>query len=171
MRKSEKDLLNELIDAAALDQPKARRLLKRRPELLRAGYSLGETALHFLAIENYTEAVRFLAQAGADVNAKDQFGDTPLISAAFLGHGEMVRILLRFGANPNAQSEAMDNVLHCAVHSGSAPAVDALLQAGADPHYRTDIGETLFSVLPRPGIKREAILAVLKKYGISKSEG
>ena len=49
--------------------------------------------------------------------------------------------------------------------------VDALLQAGADPHYRTDIDETVFSNLPRPGVKREAILAVLKKYGISKGEG
>jgi uncharacterized protein len=126
--------------------------------------------LHFLAIENYTEAVRFLAQAGADVNAKDKFGDTPLISAALLGHEEMVRILLQFGANPNAQSVAWDNVLHCAVHSGSATIMDALLQAGADPHYRTDIDETVFSNLPGPGEKREAILAVLKKYGISKGE-
>jgi len=46
-----------------------------------------------------------------------------------------------------------------------------LLQAGADPHYRTELDETLFSVLPTPGTKREAILAVLKKHGISKSEG
>ena len=95
MKNKEKDLLNELIDAAVQDQQKARLLLKRHPELLRADYSLGETVLHFLAIENYTGAVRFLAEAGADVNAKDKFGDTPLLSDA-KRYKEMVHILLQF---------------------------------------------------------------------------
>jgi len=44
----------------------------------------GETALHFAALAS-DPVVKFLAESGADLNAKDRQGRTPLDMA--LGHG------------------------------------------------------------------------------------
>jgi ankyrin repeat protein len=169
MSQNETDLLNELIDAVVQDRQKARQMLKRHPSLLNARRGLGETAIHFLAVEGCTEGVQFLAVAGADVNAKNEFGDTPLIDAALLGKAEVVRTLLSFGADPNAKSTTMDNALHCAIKSGSSVVVEALLLAGGNPSYRTELGETVFSALPKSNIQqRQAILEVFKKYSIER---
>jgi len=170
MTKSEAELLNELIDAAVQDQQKARQMLQRHPGLLQARLGLGETALHFLAVEGYAEGVRFLALAGADVNAQNEFGDTPLIDAALLGREEVVRTLLSLGADANAKSTTKDNALHCAIRSGNSVVVDALLEAGANPRYRTELGETVFNALPKSKPQqRQAILAVFKQHGIDPS--
>lgn len=97
---TEDELLNELIDAAVLDHDRARELLRRHPQLLHAKKSLGETSLHFLAVENYPVGVDFLAKAGADVNTRNEFDKTPLMEAKLLGYEEMVKLLLSHGANP-----------------------------------------------------------------------
>ena len=57
-------------------------MLAQRPELLDARWIHDETVLHFLAIEGFTEGVRFLAVRGADVNAVNEFGDTALVDIA-----------------------------------------------------------------------------------------
>ena len=44
------------------------------------------------------EAVRVLAEAGADVASRDKFGTTPLQMAARGGHREIVRLLGQHGA-------------------------------------------------------------------------
>ncbi len=171
MSQNETDLLNELIDAVVQDRQKARQMLKRHPSLLNARRGLGETAIHFLAVEGCTEGVQFLAVAGADVNAKNEFGDAPVIDAALLGKAEVVRTLLSFGADPNATSTTKDNALHCAIRSGNPAVVDVLLQAGASPSYRTELGETVFSALPKSDIRqRQAIMKVFKKYSIERTE-
>lgn len=166
MAMNESDLLDELIDAVVLDQAKARRIIQAHPGVLNARRSLGETALHHLAIENFPEGVRFLAQAGADVNTKNESDNTPLIDATILGNTEVVCILLLFGADPNIASVINDNALHNAICSGNSEIVDALLQAGADPNYCTSIGDTVFTALSEAKTQREAILAILTKYGI-----
>lgn len=170
MPKQEVGLLNELIDAAVLDQRKARHLLRRHPHLLHARRSLGETALHFLAVEGYAESVRFLALVGANVNVQNEFGDTPLIDAALLGREDVVKTLLAFNADVNATSVTKGAALQCAISSGNPAVVDALLQAGANPSYRNELGETVFSSLPKSNpSQRQAILAVFKKHSIERS--
>ena len=171
MPQNESDLLNDLIDAVVQDQPKAQQMLKRHPGLLHARRGLGETALHFLAVEGYAEGVRFLAVAGADVNAKNEFGDTPLIDAALLGKAKVVRTLLSLGADPNAKSTTKDNALHCAIRSGNSAVVDVLLQAGANASYQTELGETVFSALPKSNFQqRQAILQAFKKHSIERTK-
>jgi len=63
----------------------------------RTARPLGETALHFLAVEAYLEGVRFLAEAGTDVNATSRFEGTALLDAVGLGSAEMVALLLEHG--------------------------------------------------------------------------
>src|SRR5580658_6642895 len=90
--------LIDLIDAAVDDHDKALQLLKRMPDLIARRNRLNETALHFLAVENYPKGVEFLCCHGADVNTKDFSEGTPLLDAEALGYEEVVRILLAHGA-------------------------------------------------------------------------
>ena len=88
----------ELRNDASCDQHRARKLILYDPSIIEARNSLGETALHYLAVENAVEAVEFLAGQGADVNCRNTFGDAAIMEAAQLGYVEMVDLLLRLGA-------------------------------------------------------------------------
>jgi ankyrin repeat protein len=161
-----KTLVGEFIDASVEDRHRAAELLAEHPDLLNARWIHGETVLHFLAIEGFTDGVRFLAERGADVNAVNDFGDSPLIDVALLGRTEIAEVLLRHGANPNARSTTQDPPLHCAVERGHERLADVLLAAGADAHSVTELGGSLFDALPPSGPERESILAVLAKHGV-----
>jgi ankyrin repeat protein len=164
------ELIGEFIDAAVRDQKHAAKLLQAHPDLINARWLHSETVLHFLAVERFPDAVRFLAERGADVNLVDAFGDAPLIHVAFLGHTEIVEILLSHGANANATSTTHNNPLHCAVERAHEDIVALLLAAGADPRYRSDLDETIFDVVPFSGPERERMLAVLATYGLIPDE-
>ena len=160
-------LFDELVDAAERDHPRARQLLIEHPGILSARGRFGETPLHFLAVEGFADAVRFLAESGADVNLPNDMGESPLLEVAALGNADVAAVLLRFGADPNAQSETRDNVLHAAVQAGNARLVEILLDAGANARYRTDLDETVFDALPDDSDKRAEVLRVLAERGIS----
>ena len=164
--KLEKDLIGQFIDAVIQDQPKAQLLLKDYPALLDSRWIYNESVLHFLAVEDYVDGVRFLGQLGADVDSKNEFGDTALIDVASLGNDKLAEILLEHGANPNANSETNDNPLHCAVASGNARLVGLLLDYGAKYNYETDIGETVLDVLPQKEASRRAVLEEFAKRNI-----
>ena len=161
-------LIAEFIDAVVEDRKKAQALISGCPELLRARYLHGGTVLHFLAVERYADAVRWLAEHGCDVDTPNDFGDSPLIDVATLGIVPVAEILLRHGANPNATSRSQDNVLHAAVRSGDARLVSLLLDSGADPRYVTDLDETIFDAVELSRGDRDELLSVLEKYGIAK---
>ena len=167
MARTPTELFDELVDAAAQDRSRARELLAAHPDLIRSRGRFGETPLHFLAVEGFANAVRFLGEAGADVDAPNEAGVPPLMDAAILGNDQVVEVLLTLGANPNATSPTHDNVLHAAARSGNARLVSLLLDAGADARYRTDLDETVFDALPADGTGRASILKVLADYGVT----
>ena len=92
-----KALVGEFIDAVVQDRERAARLLAAHPDLIEARWIHGETLLHFLAVEGFIDAVRFLAERGADVNAVNEFGDAPLIDIAALGIADAAGVLLCHG--------------------------------------------------------------------------
>jgi len=110
MALSDNSLFDQLVDAAVLDQPAAELLLRQHPELIRATNRLGETALHFLAVENYPEGVAFLARHGAPVDARNEWQRTPLMEATMVGATQAVRQLLACGADPSAETPDGDTV-------------------------------------------------------------
>jgi hypothetical protein len=164
-------LIGEFIDAAVRDHERAAALLTGHPELLNARWLHGETVLHFVAVEGFTEGVTFLAGHGADVNAVSDGGHCPLIDVTVLGHTEIAEVLLRHGADPNARSDTRDNVLHCAVASANVRLVALLLAAGADARYRTGLGESVFDAVPVSGPEREEILSLLAERGVTPDSG
>lgn len=57
------------------------------------------TPLWCAAVEGRLEALRVLAEAGADVNASSDSGSTPVRSACFMTHLDVVRFLVARGAD------------------------------------------------------------------------
>jgi len=165
----ERALVGEFIDAAVQDPPKAIQLLREFPELREARWIHQETALHFLAVEGYADAVRLLGTLGFDPNLPNEFGDSPVIDTATVGDDAMAEVLLGPGADPNARSETMDNALHCAVRRGNARRVHLLLSAGAKADYVTSIDQTVFDALPEEPTLWTAVESVLQQHGVKKN--
>ena len=86
-------------------------------------------------------AIRVLAEAGADVNAKDVFGGTPLIQAALnYPNLELITALIEAGADVNAEGSP----LFSAAQSTSNPeVVVALIEAGANVSDAALVGAVL----------------------------
>jgi ankyrin repeat protein len=125
------------------DLAKAAEILDRHPKLIRSTNSLGETVLHYLAVEGRAEAVELLLKRGAVVDTRDFSNATPLHHAAQLGYVDLVRLLLFHEADVKAVDHNQETALHFAARSkGAAEIVSLLLQAGADVNA--------FSGLERP---------------------
>lgn len=96
-----------------------------------------------LAIENDNcEAVRRLAQLGADVLAEGPRGETPLLQAACSGRPDMVRCLLDLGADPDDLKVHPLPPLLAAVLWGNLADLEALLLAGTPVNQTAPDGRT-----------------------------
>jgi ankyrin repeat protein len=161
------EIVRAFIDASVEDRATAERLLVEYPALRDARYLHGETILHFLAVEDYREAVEYLAAHGFDVNSRNEFGDPPLIDVVTLGNYELAKLLLEYGASPNVESKVVGTPLHRAIEKGDVQMVRLLLEAGADPHYRTQYGETVSDALTTvEEPTRREIVAILAEHGV-----
>ena len=118
-----------LINACFDSLVEAHSLLQREPQLIVACTGLGETALHYLAVEDQLPAVQWLVDRGAAVNTVNNVGTTPLSDAASLGYVEMVAYLLSAGARVDLPGET-DPTLHAAVRGANTRVVSMLLEAG-----------------------------------------
>jgi len=116
-------------------------LLDREPDLRDVRDSLGETPLHYLAVENHIEAVKALVEKGADANTLNNFGGSPLSDAAGLGNVDLVKYLLSVGAKLQLPQQE-EKVLHSAVRSGRAEMVKVILDAGAAVNDVESLDET-----------------------------
>jgi ankyrin repeat protein len=69
-----------------------------------------------------------LAEAGADVNARQQAGYVPLHAAALNGDVETARVLIEHGADRGARADNQQSALDMALQKGNAGMV-ALLES------------------------------------------
>jgi len=84
----------------------------------------------FLAVgSGKAEAVRYLLDQGADVNAREQFGQTPLTEAAFHGNIAVIKELLLRGADVNAIADE-GTALDVAIKTNNAAVTDLLKHHG-----------------------------------------
>lgn len=103
----------------------------------------GFTALHWAAQWNHAEIADLVIDAGADVNAGDQYQVTPLALACLNASSAMVERLLEAGADPNAAQESGETALMTCARSGRWSAVSPLVARGADLNARErDHGQT-----------------------------
>ncbi|MEI6232001.1 MAG: ankyrin repeat domain-containing protein [Planctomycetota bacterium] len=96
-------MLIKLMNFAVNDPKLARKLVKEHPEVLNLRTAIGETALHYLAIENYSDAVQLLIDLGADVNVENEFGKTVLHEAIICDAQPTIAILKSAGAKDNGK--------------------------------------------------------------------
>lgn len=67
---------------------------------------IGETMLHWYAIEGSPEVLQRLVALGFDLDATDDSGDYPLFSAAFIARWDNVRVLRAAGARRSGVTQA-----------------------------------------------------------------
>lgn len=88
-------------------------LLNRQPALLHLTNGIGETVLHFLAVENDLKGVAWLHARGADLDTKNMFGTPVLFEVASLEYKELFDWFLLNGANAKVvDAESQDVVLY-----------------------------------------------------------
>jgi ankyrin repeat protein len=106
----------------------------------------GWTLLHWAAQEGSPPIIRYLLEAGADVQAQDSLGFTPLaiaIGEAENGMTDKTHALLNSGASPNTRIHGGGGVLHTASAWGYLEIVKVLLSvAGIDVNLRDEEGHT-----------------------------
>jgi len=89
----------------AKDFDAAAKLLTAEPGLLRATNGIGETVLHFLAVEDDLEGVAWLHSRGADINTKNEFGTPALFEVASLGYQDLFYWFVAHGADVDARDQ------------------------------------------------------------------
>ena len=89
--------LRNLVFSKRLDE--AKQLIVERPSLLTETNSCGETALHFLAVENDLQGVAWLHEKGQSVDSIDAFGEPVIFAVAKLRYRELFEWFVNAGAD------------------------------------------------------------------------
>ena len=142
LREHVRDL--DVFEAAAFgDVDRLTRLRADDPAVVHARSGDGFTPLHLAAFFGQTEAVRFLLERGAEVDASGAgwMTGTALHSAASGRHADVIALLLGAGADPNARQSGGWTPLHAATANDDETSVRLLLEAGADPAATNDDGQ------------------------------
>jgi ankyrin repeat protein len=119
--------------------------------------------LHAAAAAGSLADIRRLADAGADLNARDGNGRTPLHVAAFAGHPAAARALIASGADPGLLDNQRYDAVTVAAVRDDIGTLQALLAAGASAKLVTSVydGTALIAAahLGHDGVVRELIRA------------
>lgn len=84
---------------------------------LRTG-PMGGTLLHAATGYDTKRKVDLLLDAGADIDARDDYGSTPIVRAAMLNQYDLVYKLLNLGADYRIRNNGGSDVVSCIVSSG-----------------------------------------------------
>ena len=87
--------------------------------------------LHWAAIYNHLEIVRFYVESGHDKEVGSEYGQPPLMAAARKGHLEVVRYLVEQGADKNVKC-GVDSPFSTAAYRGHLEVVRYLGEQGVD---------------------------------------
>ena len=87
-----------LISACFQSLGEARELVEADPDCIRYQSTLGETAFHYVIVENRLDLAEFLLAAGSEINKADHYGATPLMHAVMLDHRDLIKWLIERGA-------------------------------------------------------------------------
>lgn len=95
--------------------------------------------LHKAAHENNLKHITQLAQAGADLNARDGYGRTPAHVAAFASHDEALEALAKAGADMNALEKGKYDVVTIAAVRNDPELLSLAVELGNRADLTTSI--------------------------------
>jgi len=121
---------------AVRDTKLTRKHVERHPGVLDLRTGLGETALHYLAVENYADAVQLLIDLGAEVNVQNKFGHSALSEALQVNAKETVDVLQRAGAVANHRLHLTGGFREPSLALSSAASRKTLHPRAASSHQR-----------------------------------
>ena len=105
--------------------------IDEHPELIRACNDEGFTLLHQAATHDCHEALRYLIQKGAAVDAKGPTGEQPLHLAAYNGSQPCIRTLVKEGAPIEGLDDDGCTPLYFTCMSDDLFAAECLVELGA----------------------------------------
>ena len=85
-------------------------LLARIPSLRSAVDGMGETVLHYLAVENDHQGVSWLSSQGFDINTRNVFGTPVVFEVAQLDYRDLLQWFISSGANVKCQDSDGNNI-------------------------------------------------------------
>jgi uncharacterized protein len=146
---------------------------KKNPSIVNSFSGDGFTALHLAAFFGHKDAVRFLIEKGADVNAvaKNMMKVMPLHSAVAHNQVEISEMLVQRGADVNATQEGGITPLHESAQNGNVEITELLIENGAKVNARTTDGRTPFALTGTEGReagpkeKRAKVAEILREHG------
>lgn len=120
-----------LVNAVKRQDERAVRTLIKQKVDVNATQLDGATALHWATQTGQTPIVVALLEAGARVDAINDYGVTPLWLAAHNGHAAIANALLEHGAQPDKALPSGETPLMTAARGGQLAIVNSLLAKGA----------------------------------------
>ncbi|MEI2742137.1 MAG: DUF4240 domain-containing protein [Candidatus Competibacter sp.] len=101
----------------------AERLLHETPTLLQLKNSIGETVLHFLAVENDLEGVAWLKSKGFELNTKNCFDEPVIFEVAQLGYKELFLWFIENGTDIHIQDGDGQDIFNYLLDHGSSEGI------------------------------------------------
>jgi len=154
----------EIRDAILENATRAFERIRADRALLDARSGLGETLMHWFAVEYREDIVRALLALGAAVDPRNHFGSTPFAEASQLENQSMCRLLLEHGAQVDTIDQNGETPLMNAAFLGKAEMCRFLLDSGASPAFAlADFGSVLGAAID--GGRIEIVEMILDRLG------
>jgi len=125
---------------------------------------LGETLLHWFAVENEPATVAFFHERGVAIDARSDLGGTALIDCARVGHTDLCGWLLDHGADPALRDDAGESAVSAAACAGRYSTLECILAriAGHDLATFFDDSDAHFALTSGD----ERVIAALNARGL-----
>lgn len=117
----------ELLEACFADPEQAKSLIERCPDLVHCRDTVGETAFHYVVVEDRIDLAELLLAVGSGLNTQTRFGSTPLMDAVQCGYLDMTRWLIGKGADLETKDSLEETALVKATENDRAPLFDFLI--------------------------------------------
>lgn len=125
-----------------------------------------DAPLIIAAYKGYTEVVKMLLEAGADVSVVDPgMKATALHAAAYAGNAEAAKLLIEYKIDIDKQGPYNGyTALHDAVWQNNVETAKILIEAGANLKIKSNTGQTPLE-FARSGNHKEIIALIERKIG------